>query len=137
MKYADIVAHGSVQGVGFRYLIKNIARRHNLKGNVENLDDETVRIICEGERDSIEKFIEEIRDVKEPIRIDNIQTKYSEPTGEYKQFIIVTGSINEEIMEGFSSWFMHLGNMNGTLGKMDGKLDSMNGKLDSMNGKLT
>ena len=89
-------------------------------------------IICVGKSDIIEKFIEEMRVVKEPIRIYNIQTKYSEPTGEYKQFIIVTGSINEEIMEGFSSWFMHLDNMNGTTNKMNGKLDSMNGKLDNI-----
>ena len=125
MKYADIIAHGSVQGVGFRYLVKNIARRYDLKGNVENLDDETVRIICEGERDSIERFIEEIRVAKEPIKVDNIQTKYSEPTGKYKKFDIITGEISEELVEGFSTGLVYLG-------KLDGKLDSIDGNMVKM-----
>lgn len=43
---ADITVSGLVQGVGFRYMVRGAARQCLLKGEVENMEDETVRITC-------------------------------------------------------------------------------------------
>ena len=44
--------HGYVQGVGFRYWVREQARWLNLKGYVRNLPDRTVEVVAEGnERD--------------------------------------------------------------------------------------
>ena len=43
-----IIAHGLVQGVGFRYGTLQIANRLTITGTVQNLSDGTVKIIAEG-----------------------------------------------------------------------------------------
>ena len=103
MKQAKIIVSGFVQGVGFRYETKIIARNYKLTGEIENLPDENVRITCEGEKDDIEKFIEAIRNLEKPIAIDDIQIEYSEPTGQYKNFKIIIGDMLNEIVEGHST----------------------------------
>ncbi len=46
---ATILVSGKVQGVGLRNSVKNVAKEIGLKGSVENLEDESVLIICEGD----------------------------------------------------------------------------------------
>ncbi len=53
---------GNVQGVGYRVVVRQIARRNRIRGKVKNLDDGSVEIYCEGEdKDSVLKFIEAIK----------------------------------------------------------------------------
>ena len=42
-----IIVKGNVQAVGYRALIKQIARNNGIKGSIKNLDDGTVEIYCE------------------------------------------------------------------------------------------
>lgn len=100
---ADITVSGLVQGVGFRYMVRGAARQCRLKGEVENLEDETVRITCEGEEEDIEKFVEEVRSAEKPIEIDDVHIEYSEPTGGFKSFKIVIGDQIMEMSEGFGT----------------------------------
>ena len=101
---ADIIASGLVQGVGFRYMIRGAARQYLLKGEVENMDDETVRITCEGEERNIANFVEAVRRAKKPIEVDDIQIEYSEPTGRFKNFRIIIGDQLTELVEGFGTY---------------------------------
>ena len=39
---------GRVQGVGFRYTVKSIAKRHPVKGYVKNLPDGKVELVMQG-----------------------------------------------------------------------------------------
>ncbi|MBU2617483.1 MAG: acylphosphatase [Euryarchaeota archaeon] len=57
MVKARILVEGFVQGVGYRALVKNIARKMKIKGYVKNLDDGTVEIYCESTKGIIEDFI--------------------------------------------------------------------------------
>ena len=53
MKRADVRIRGNVQMAGFRTFIKNTADSLNVKGFTENLEDGSVRVVCEGEEAAI------------------------------------------------------------------------------------
>jgi acylphosphatase len=48
-----VVVRGRVQGVGFRWFVREAARRRNLAGWVRNLADGGVEIFAEGPDDAI------------------------------------------------------------------------------------
>jgi acylphosphatase len=50
---------GSVQGVGFRWTVKNLAREFEVTGTVKNLPDGRVELLVQGE--DAEAFLEAIR----------------------------------------------------------------------------
>lgn len=60
---ARIIVAGNVQGVGYRALVKQVARRLNIKGIARNLEDGTVEVFCECSPEILEKFVSFI-DVK-------------------------------------------------------------------------
>ena len=51
---------GRVQGVGFRYATKQIAKGFDVLGTVKNLDDGRVELILQGEPGEVEGFIDEM-----------------------------------------------------------------------------
>jgi acylphosphatase len=58
---AKIVVDGIVQGVGYRALVKQVAKQLGLKGLVRNLEDTKVEIFCEGQEDNIREFLRQIK----------------------------------------------------------------------------
>lgn len=52
---------GRVQGVGFRFTTKQIAKGFDVTGSVENLPDGRVRLLIRGEPEEVDEFLEEIR----------------------------------------------------------------------------
>jgi acylphosphatase len=60
---ANIRVYGSVQAVGYRVFVKNVARLMNVRGLVRNLEDGSVEVFAEAEEDTLEKFLKAI-DVK-------------------------------------------------------------------------
>ena len=55
-----IIFEGRVQGVGFRYTTKDLARGFDVCGSVENLADGSVEMKVMGEPGEIEDFLHEI-----------------------------------------------------------------------------
>ena len=55
-----VIFEGRVQGVGFRYTVKDLARGFDICGWVKNLADGSVELQVMGEADEIADFIHEI-----------------------------------------------------------------------------
>ena len=51
---------GRVQGIGFRYAVKQIAMGFDIVGNVKNLPDGSVELRLMGEENEVEEFLKEI-----------------------------------------------------------------------------
>jgi len=56
----EVVFHGRVQGVGFRYTTRHIAGRFRVTGYVENLPDGRVRLVAEGARGEVDRFVQAV-----------------------------------------------------------------------------
>lgn len=60
IKSVHLIISGRVQGVGFRYSIKQIATRHHIKGWIRNRDDGRVEIGAEGTDQQVDAFIRKV-----------------------------------------------------------------------------
>jgi len=132
MKRVKAIVDGIVQGVGYRYNVKHIAIKNKIKGYVKNLDDGRVEIVAEGEDQALGRFLNDIGINKEPILVESIDVSYEEPTGEFKAFKIITGSLEDEMVEGFSTGAMYFNIVINKQDLMLEKQDQTLAKLDLM-----
>lgn len=56
-KHFDLFIFGKVQGVNFRYTVKQYADKYKIRGYVRNLKNKSVFMEIEGENKSLQKFI--------------------------------------------------------------------------------
>ena len=56
----QVFYEGRVQGVGFRFTVKQIARGFEVTGWVRNLPDGREEMQCGGEREEVDAFLDEI-----------------------------------------------------------------------------
>ncbi|MGD9611985.1 MAG: acylphosphatase [Kiritimatiellia bacterium] len=52
---------GDVQGVGFRYVARNLANALGVAGGAENLNDGAVQLVAEGPEDVLKRLLLQIR----------------------------------------------------------------------------
>ena len=75
-----IIFKGSVQGVGFRYTSRRIAKKYDLTGYVKNLSDGTVEMLIQGPKTDIDYCIEDIcASFSSYIKDKNIKTCPAQP----------------------------------------------------------
>ena len=79
---------GHVQGVGFRYSVKQLSLEFDVTGWVKNLPDGRVELVAEGERNELETFQAAIPDAGLRRFIRDTQSHWSEGTGEFRGFEI-------------------------------------------------
>ena len=78
---------GSVQGVGFRFAVQSAAYQLSVTGWVKNLENGRVEVTCEGEGESLNKFLALIKDAFGGY-IKDARIEPQMPTGEFKGFDI-------------------------------------------------
>ncbi len=87
LKRASIRIKGDVQMAGFQTFIKNTADSLNVNGFAENLEDRSVRVVCEGEEGAIEGLINSVkRNSPSFVRIEEVAVAYEEYKGEFSSF---------------------------------------------------
>jgi hydrogenase maturation protein HypF len=89
---------GIVQGVGFRPFIYRIAVRNGLAGYVRNRGDAGVEILLEGNAQSIQNFLRELKENKPPLaQIHDIITTTLAGKNEHAKFTIYKSSEKAEL----------------------------------------
>jgi acylphosphatase len=121
---AVITASGEVQRVGYRDVVERAARKMKLTGFVENIKPYDVRIVCEGDKASIDSFVRLVRIKEYPIDVEHLDIRFEDATGEFEYFEIKRGDMTEELGE-------RLDIANVKMTKMTQKQDVMIEKLDN------
>lgn len=85
-----VLYSGRVQGVGFRYTVKSVANGFMVVGVVRNLPDGRVELLAEGDKPELEEFRTAIRDSGVMHFIEAEHAQFSEATGEFRGFEIVS-----------------------------------------------
>jgi len=80
---------GWVQGVGFRFTARALARRFAVTGWVRNLPDGRVELVAEGERPELEAFGQAVRSSDLGQFIRDEQVHWEPATGQFRGFEIV------------------------------------------------
>lgn len=62
MNATQVFYEGKVQGVGFRFTVKSLARGFDVTGTVCNLSDGRVELKVAGDRDEVADFLSAIRE---------------------------------------------------------------------------
>ncbi|MDR2397288.1 MAG: acylphosphatase [Spirochaetaceae bacterium] len=79
---------GRVQGVGFRYLAAQEARRLGLSGWVRNRSDGTVEVWSEGPADKQATFLAWLRRGPPSARVTSLRHESCSPTANYPDFSV-------------------------------------------------
>ena len=76
---------GQVQGVGFRFSVRNIATRLSVCGWVKNLADGRVELVAEAKEELLKVFLEQVQ-ASFARYISDADIRWSEASGEFKEF---------------------------------------------------
>jgi acylphosphatase len=74
MTRLHVLVTGLVQGVGFRWYVREAARRLDLAGWVLNRSDGSVEVVAEGSDDAIAKLRATIEQGPRGARVDDVQS---------------------------------------------------------------
>jgi acylphosphatase len=72
MVRARLVVSGRVQGVGFRWFVREAARQHRLAGWVRNRADGSVELEASGEEAAFRAFVTALRKGPPGARVDEV-----------------------------------------------------------------
>jgi acylphosphatase len=80
------IVSGRVQGVGFRYWVRQEAESLALTGSATNLPDGRVEVVAEGPRDSCETLLAALRGPGTPGQVHDVAASWSDPAGQLPIF---------------------------------------------------
>jgi acylphosphatase len=77
------VAHGWVQGVGYRDFVSREARRQGLRGYVRNSSDGSVEVEAEGSRAALERFLDRLREGPPMAEVRQVEAAWDAARGDF------------------------------------------------------
>jgi acylphosphatase len=86
--HVHAIVTGIVQGVNFRWFTQHRAADLGLVGYVRNRSDGAVEFVAEGTRDALERLLDAVRTGPPSAVVENVDARWSAPTGEYHRFEI-------------------------------------------------
>jgi acylphosphatase len=84
----EVRVFGRVQGVGFRYFATEEAQLRGLQGWARNLPDGTVEVIVQGPGETIEAYLEALRQAPPPAHVTHIRAEAAAPDATLQGFSI-------------------------------------------------
>jgi acylphosphatase len=78
---AHAVVEGRVQGVGYRYFVRELARGAGLSGMARNLADGRVEVVLEGPEQRVESVLAELDGPRAPGRVTRVEAVREPPEG--------------------------------------------------------
>jgi acylphosphatase len=85
---ARIIVSGLVQGVFYRATMQEVARSLGVTGWVRNLPDGRVEAVAEGDEEAVKKLIEWAWRGPRLARVENVEVKWEDYRGEFRDFYI-------------------------------------------------
>lgn len=85
----EAIVYGRVQLVMYRDFAQRKATGLKLSGEVQNLKNGTVRVVAEGPREKLERYLAKLHKGSLLARVDGIEHEWRPATGEFKRFVIV------------------------------------------------
>jgi acylphosphatase len=89
---AHVFVSGRVQGVFFRSETQHEASLRHVTGWVQNLSDERVEAVFEGEKDDVDKLIEFCRRGPLGARVTKVDVQWEDYTGDFRGFEVRYGN---------------------------------------------
>ena len=80
---------GVVQGVGYRAFARARARELGLRGFVRNLPDGRVEVYAEGDEESLNRFLDHLREGPYFAKVRRVDYNFVETRGGYEDFVIL------------------------------------------------
>jgi acylphosphatase len=84
---SEVLFEGHVQGVGFRYTAQSAAHGYDVAGYVQNLPDGRVKLVAEGSKGEIDRFLADLGRRMEGHIHNQARTDVA-ATGEFTRFSI-------------------------------------------------
>ncbi len=87
LAHLSATVYGRVQGVYFRYFVRNVARTLDLKGYARNLPDgDAVEVQAEGDKQQLNKLVEQLKIGPPSASVKRIEVNWSDPSGQFDDF---------------------------------------------------
>ncbi|MBU0547462.1 MAG: acylphosphatase [Candidatus Omnitrophica bacterium] len=87
-KQLHLYYSGKVQGIGFRYTVRDIASSIKICGWVKNLTDGRVEVLAEAEDGDLSSFLEQINQ-HFSLYIKETNSEWQPASGEFRDFQVV------------------------------------------------
>jgi acylphosphatase len=75
------LVEGRVQGVGYRYFVRELARAAGLGGVARNLADGRVEVVLEGPEERVGSVLAELGGPRAPGRVARVEAVHEPPEG--------------------------------------------------------
>ena len=87
MALLSVTVYGRVQGVYFRYFVRNVARKLSLKGYVRNLaSGNAVEVQAEGEKPQLDRLLEQLKVGPPGARVKMVEIDWSDYSEQFTDF---------------------------------------------------
>ena len=89
LAHLSATVYGRVQGVLFRYFVRNEATELDLTGYVRNLaSGDAVEVQAEGERRQLNKLLGQLKVGPPGARVERVEVKWADYSGQFSDFSI-------------------------------------------------
>jgi len=89
MAHLSAIVYGRVQGVFFRYFVRNEAKGLGLKGYVRNLaNGDAVEVQAEGEKQQLNALLGQLNVGPPGARVERVEVKWADYSGRFNDFSV-------------------------------------------------